>query len=171
LSAGKWFHEQFEQEKVPLLSEVLDLLEGKVELNIELKNTPIEYPGVEDDLLEVIADYPQDTLIISSFDHKLMHKLHGKAPHLRIALLAAAVLLDLKAAATAIGANYFHPAFDCLRQDVVEEAHAAGLHVNVWTCNTQSDWRDCLRIGVDGIVSDDPEALKQYLAKVGAYAV
>lgn len=167
LSAGMWFDESFADERVPLLSEVLELLQGKIELNIELKNSPIEYPDMDDDLLEVIRDYSTETLIISSFDHKLMRKLHEKAPHLKIALLGAAVFLDLKETATAVGATYFHPAFDCLRPDIVEEAHNAGLKVNVWTCNSQQEWRECLRMGVNGIVSDDPVGLKDYLNRVG----
>lgn len=170
LDAGGWYHRNFEGEKVPLLTEVLDLLAGNVVLNIELKNTPIEYPGMEEDLLSAIEGYPAETLIISSFDHKLMHKLHAIAPHLEIALLGAAVFVDLKATATTIGAKYFHPAYDCLRADIVEEAHAAGMRVNVWTCNTRAEWRDCIRMGVDGIVSDDPTALKEYLEHASAAA-
>jgi len=168
LSAGDWYEERFSNERIPLLTEVLDLLQGKIVLNIELKNSPIEYPDMEDELLEVISGYPVESLIISSFDHKLMFKLHSKAPELKIALLAAAIFQDLKATATAIGATYFHPCYDCLRPDIVEEAHADGLQVNVWTCNTPKEWRQCIRMGVDGIVTDDPEALKQYLADIAA---
>lgn len=163
LSAGEWYSEEFIDERVPLLSEVLDLLQGKIVLNIEVKNSPIAYRDIEEDLLEVIAGYPLESLIISSFDHKLMFSLHNQAPELAIALLAEAVFLDLKSTATAIGASYFHPSFDCLRPDIVEEAHANGLTVNVWTCNTQARWRECIRLGVDGIVTDDPQSLKEYL--------
>jgi glycerophosphoryl diester phosphodiesterase len=164
VSAGLWYDAEFREERVPLLSEVLELLDGKVTLNIELKNSPVEYPGIEDDLLEVIDGYPHETLIISSFDHKLMARVHDRAPHLKIALLGSAVFLNLKETATAIGATYFHPEFDCLRPDIVAEAHDAGLTVNVWTCNTRNQWRDLLRMQADGIITDDPEALKEYLA-------
>lgn len=165
LSAGSWYRADFTEERVPLLTEVLQLLAGKVLLNIELKNAPIDYPGLEDDLIEAIEGYPHETLIISSFDHKLLSRLHQAAPHLKIALLGAAVFLDLKQTATAVGAEFFHPAFDCLRKDIVEEANCAGLQVNVWTCNTPQEWRDAIRIGVDGIVTDDPAGLKEYLLR------
>jgi glycerophosphoryl diester phosphodiesterase len=171
LSAGEWFDPAFKDERVPLLSEVLELIGGRIGINIELKNTPIEYPGMDDELLELIADYPApETLIISSFDHKLMRQVHAKAPHLKIALLGAAVLVDLKQTATAIGAQYFHPSYDCLRIDVAQEAHAAGLEVNVWTCNSQREWRDCLRMQVDGIITDDPVGLKEFLSRAATPA-
>ncbi len=80
LDAGSWFGEQFKNERVPLLPDVLKLLDGKVVLNIEIKNTPIAYPGIEDDLLKVLADYKYpDTIIISSFDHEVLKRLHAKS--------------------------------------------------------------------------------------------
>jgi len=171
LNAGSWFDPLLNTVKVPLLSEVLELIAGKITLNIELKNTPVEYPGIIDELLELLVDYPNPgSLIISSFDHKLMKQFHEQAPQYKIALLAAAVFVDLKATATAIGAEYFHPAYDCFRPDVADEAHRAGLKVNVWTCNSQREWRDCLRMGVQGIITDDPEGLKAFLERTTAPA-
>jgi glycerophosphoryl diester phosphodiesterase len=164
LSAGQWFDPSFKDERVPLLVEVLDLVAGRTMINIEIKNTPFEYPGIVFDLLELIADYPNpEKLIFSSFDHKVMKQLHEQAPRLNIALLGAAVFVDLAATATAIGARYFHPSYDCFRPDIAQEAHKSGISVNVWTCNTQREWRDCLRMGVEGIITDDPEGLKDFL--------
>lgn len=172
LSAGAWFDKSFAEERIPLLAEVLELVDGKMMINIELKNAPIDYPEIEDDLLNVIEDYAHpEGLIISSFDHKLLDRLHAKADHLKIAILGAAVFLDLAELATRIGATYFHPAFDCVRPDVMADARSAGLKVNVWTCNTQQDWRRAVKMEVDGIVTDDPEGLRRYLEKIAAGAV
>lgn len=164
LSAGLWYGKEFADEYIPLLKEVLELVDGRMIINIELKNTPIEYPGIEEDLLSLIEGYQRkDTLIISSFDHKVMRKLHELAPSLNTALLAAALFIDIKEYAAKMGARFFHPALDCLRADGVEEAHAAGLFVSAWTCNTQRDWQDAIDMGVDGIVTDDPQGLIAYL--------
>jgi glycerophosphoryl diester phosphodiesterase len=38
-----------------------------------------------------------------------------------------------------------------------------GYKVVPWTANTPEDWRYLLELGVDGIVTDDPEALMKYL--------
>lgn len=166
LSAGKWYAPEFEGERIPLLSEVLELLAGKCMLNIELKNTPVDYPGFEDDLIEAIANYPKpDTLIISSFDNQLMQRLHRKAPQLNICLLGAALFIDIGEYAAKMGAKWFHPALDCLTAAHVAEAHAAGLKVNAWTANTRREWDDAIKFNVDGIITDDPEGLKTYLAR------
>jgi glycerophosphoryl diester phosphodiesterase len=163
LSAGSWFDKRFADERVPLLSEVLDLVAGKMTINIELKNAPVEYPHINDDLLQAISGYPQETLLISSFDHKLMKDLRKLAPQLKIALLAAAVFVDLKEAAIAIGATWFNPAYDCLRPDIAEEARAAKLPVNVWTCNTREEWRNCVEMNVESIITDDPAGCRAFL--------
>ncbi len=167
LSAGLWFDEEFRSERIPLLSEVLDLIGGRAVLNIEIKNTPVEYPGIEDDLLELLADYPhRDKIIVSSFDHRIIRRLHEKAPDLTLALLADALLVDLAGYAGGIGATVWHPCIGSLCQDAVEEAHDAGLEVNAWTLNDARQWSYALRIGLDGIVTDDPLGLVNFLEGV-----
>lgn len=166
LDAGSWYDKQFAAERIPLLSEVLSLIDGKCVLNVELKNAPIAYPDIEEDLLEAISQYPhRDKLIISSFDHKLMIKLHEREPLIQKALLADAVLADLGATAGRMGATFYHPSFDCTREDVVAEAHDFNLRVNVWTVNERHKWRFAVRSGVDGIITDDPAGLQNYLAQ------
>ena len=48
LSAGQWFDIGYRSEKVPLLSEVLDMVAGKSILNIEIKNAPVSYGAIEE---------------------------------------------------------------------------------------------------------------------------
>jgi glycerophosphoryl diester phosphodiesterase len=164
LDAGKWYDKEFAGERIPTLQEVLDLIAGKVVLNIEIKNTPVDYPDIEDDLLDLIENYPnRDSLIVSSFDHQFVRRLHGKAPDLKVALLAAGLFVDLGEYAAKLGAKYYHPALDCIRGETVQEAHDAGLIVNVWTANSRREWTDAIAFGVDGIVTDDPEGLRQFL--------
>lgn len=167
LSAGLWFDEEFRSEYVPLLSEVLELINGRVILNIEIKNTPIEYPGIEDDLIELLESYPhRDKLIISSFDHQIIRRLHELAPDLQLALLADALFVDLVDYARKIGATVWHPCVDSLRAEAVREAHEANLEVNAWTLNDARKWDYALNIGLDGIVTDDPLGLVNFLDRV-----
>ncbi len=169
LSAGSWFGPEFKGEYVPLLTEVLDLLGGKMKLNIEIKNTPVEYPGIEDDLLNLLMDYPyRDHVIISSFDHYALLAVHQKDESLTTALLADALLVDMPAYAQRLGTTVWHPCFDALREEAVEEAHAAGMQVNTWTVNRRRDWLQAIKMGVDGIVTDDPAALMQFLGQATA---
>lgn len=46
----------------------------------------------------------------------------------------------------------------------IRQAHQQGVSVLVWTINDPSAMRQCIALGVDGIITDDPATLKQVLA-------
>jgi glycerophosphoryl diester phosphodiesterase len=50
---------------------------------------------------------------------------------------------------------------------LVDAAHDAGLHVHVWTVNRKEQMSDLLDIGVDGLVTDRPDLLKEVLVERG----
>ncbi len=167
LSAGKWFAPEFNSEHVPLLSEVLDVFNDKMLINIEIKNTPIGYPGIEEDLLEALDGYDhRHNVVVSSFDHHFLRRLSALDNTIQIGVLAAAMLLDPAEYTSRFGAKYYINAFDCLLPEAVKEAQDAGLTVLVWTLNTPRDWSEAVRFGVDAIYTDDPEGLQQWLHKM-----
>ena len=51
----------------------------------------------------------------------------------------------------------------------VAAAHAAGLAVDVWTLNSEREIRDAVDLGVDGIMSDKLELLKQVLVECAGW--
>lgn len=168
LDAGSWFHPKFSSARIPTLREVLDLVAGKIILNIELKNTPIDYPGIEEDLLLLLEDYPKSTIIISSFDHKIIRRLSRIDGSLQLAVLADALFLDINKYALNLGARFWHPCFGSLREDAVEEAHQGGLKINAWTINSPKEWVAAVKMKLDGIVTDDPEGLIKMLERARA---
>lgn len=52
----------------------------------------------------------------------------------------------------------------------VRAAHAAGKHVHVWTINEPAEMARLLALGVDGIVSDRADLLKEQLVAAGRWA-
>src|SRR5262249_4907399 len=129
----------------------------------------IDYPGIDDDLIDLLSDYPDtDKLIVSSFDHKVVRLMHSKVPDLSYALLADALFVDVAEYARRIGATVWHPYFGSLRAEEVVEAQSAGMAVNAWTVNTAREWSTAVSMGLDGIITDDPEGLKEFLEKASA---
>ncbi len=53
--------------------------------------------------------------------------------------------------------------------DLVGLAHRLGLVVHVWTVNQRSEMTDLLGLGVDGIISDEAETLRDVLRDRGAW--
>lgn len=185
-SAG---HTEFAGERIPLLSEVLALINGKVLLNIEVKTLPDCYPGIEDDMAAMLAGYPAEMLLLSSFDQRLLSRLKKKLPNIKqailmrkfahnIALNMRPVSLPFKAKPLAWpdslvldqigycvrrGAVAWHPSLLQVNADLVAAAHKAGLKVNVWTANSEGQWAALLAMKVDGIITDNPLGLQQFL--------
>lgn len=165
LSAGRWFGDKFTDEKVPLLSEVLEVFQdSNLIINIEIKNTPMGYPDIEDDLLEALSGYSKrDNILVSSFDHQFLKRLREKDDLLQIGVLCAAMLLNPGEYAAQLGAKYYINAFDCLLPEAVSEAQSLGLQVVAWTLNNPRDWAQAIQCEVDAIVTDDPEYLQGWL--------
>jgi glycerophosphoryl diester phosphodiesterase len=181
----------FAGERIPLLSEVLALINGKVLLNIEVKTLPDCYPGIEDDLAAILADYPAEMLLLSSFDQRLLSRLKEKLPSIKQAILMRKFALNLglnmrpitlpfKAKPLAWpdslvldkigycvrrGATAWHPSVLQVNADLVAAAHQAGIEINVWTANSEEQWAALVAMKVDGIITDDPLALQQFLKR------
>lgn len=168
LSAGAWFSKEFASERVPTLKEVLDLIDGRLVINVEVKNAPDAYPGIEDDLIELLDAYGHsDKIIVSSFDHALLKRFVARTSGAyKTGLLINGLVLDLPSYAAEVGTEAWHPQFVNLRKDQVKLAQRAGIEVNVWTLNEISEWTSAVEMGVDGIVTDDPQGLEEFLSKL-----
>lgn len=169
LSAGLWYHKDFAGERIPTLEEVLDLIDGKLVINIEIKNAPVSYPGIEDDLLALLEGYKhKDKLIISSFDHHFMLRFHKMNTGLKLAVLADGLLIGLADYAKQLGATCWHPCYGSLTPAAIEAAHMAGLEVNSWTINDPRDWVESAKNKLDAIITDDPEGFKRLMERAAS---
>ncbi len=167
LSCGLWIAEEFKNERVPLLTEALDLFTHDMLVNIELKNSPMGYEGIEKDLLSVIAPYRKKlNILVSSFDHHCLRRLRKLDQDIQIGILAAASLVDLKEYADKFNATYYIQDHDCLMPDAVIEAKQAGLKVIVWSANDRQKWRRLIELGVDGICTDSPGILQMFYGQL-----
>jgi len=69
----------------------------------------------------------------------------------------------IKAAGGDIWSSY-HKEVDT---DAIQLAHELGLSVNVWTVNETGRMRELIEMGVDGIITDYPDRLRQVMLEFG----
>jgi glycerophosphoryl diester phosphodiesterase len=147
--------------RIPELAEVFELLAPtSLVLNVEVKNGPVLYPGIED---AVIAAHHgsgmAERLIYSSFNHLTLVALREREPSVSIAPLYEEALVDPWAYALHMGADAAHPYYPTLGLPGMIEGFAfAGVAVRAWTVNAETDMRALIGAGIDAIVTDDPAA-------------
>lgn len=65
------------------------------------------------------------------------------------------------------GGSIWSPYFGDLTRTAVEEAHQLGLKVVVWTVNEARDIARMIDLGIDGVISDYPDRLREVAAGRG----
>lgn len=146
--------------KIPTLQEVLELFrETTLTVNIELKNTIVLYPGMEDDVVRIVNEFGMlDRVIISSFNHYSLANLRGKIPPQHVGALTSDGLFEPWRYVSWLGAGAIHPHFAALQQpDYVWLCHEAGIKVHTWTVNKDEDAIALAAKGVDAIITNLPD--------------
>lgn len=165
---GLWKGDAFKGEKIPMLSELLDLLEGtQIILNIEIKMGFLLYPGIEEKLLKMLTErgfLPR--VIFSSFNHYSLAKLKELNPEAKVAPLYQSGLYKPYDYALTFGADYIHPYYMAMDKTIVEESHRKNIKVNLWTVNDSSQVAYYKDLGVDGLITDYPEELLSKLKEL-----
>jgi glycerophosphoryl diester phosphodiesterase len=62
-----------------------------------------------------------------------------------------------------LGVQIISPDYSLLNKDNVLLMHKNGFDILPWTVNTVSDFKKMIEYGVDGIVTDYPKVMKDYI--------
>lgn len=168
-----------------------------VRLNIETKidpDHPEESPDPQRfvtlllDLLN--AEKFSDRVMVQSFDWRTLQLVQKLAPTIPTVYLteqggkAPTVFLDKASVWTAgfdpaqhgrslprtikeAGGAIWSPHFGDVTPALISESHHLGLQVVVWTVNKPADMARLIEMGVDGIISDHPDLLRQVAGEKG----
>ena len=167
LDAGQWFTKDFIGEVVPTLEEVLDILPQDMMLNIEIKDTARHHSKIEEKLLEVLKKYPDkfENIIVSSFHHDKIKKLQELEPKLKLALLTNSEFIEIEKylSTNDLSSYSYHPEINHVSKEDIEKLHAKGIKIFVWTANKEEDLNYLVKLGVDGVISDYPDLMKELI--------
>ena len=162
-------HPEYADARIPTLSEVFQLLKPTgLEINIELKNSWIPYPGLEEKVIALTArEFAPERVIFSSFSHASMQRVKQIDPSLRCGLLYDASLVRPWAYAVALGMDALHPMYTEVITPGGEcaAAHRAGILVHTWTVNRPDEIRAVLREGADIVITNVPDTALGVLAE------
>ena len=127
--------------RIPLLEDVLDLLDEKYFLNIELKglNTAETVESILKDRKNIlISSFNWDELKKTTLDKAIL--IEGNP------LLALKVAKEMEAIA-------INPDYNFLTLEIIDKIHKENLKIYTWVVN------DKIKLNVDGIISDYPDKI------------
>ena len=149
-----------EQFEIPTLTEVLDCIDKKCLLNIELKgkNTALETCRIIEANIQ-FKGWDYSNFIVSSFQHHELEAVFSENKSIPLAVLTKANLDEAIEFATTIEAKAIHPNFSLLSYDNVSKAKEKGYKINAWTVNTPQAIKRMKSYNVDAIISDFPDRI------------
>ena len=161
--------------EIPTLAEVLEALpDGR--FTIEIKPND---PAAIGALLGVLdAHNGRDRVIVGSFQLAVLRELRRRSEGTVATSAGPAEVFRFWLAARARCQRFLSPDYDALQVTekygririltpvFIAAAHGLGLQVHVWTVDDAADIRRILASGVDGIMSDRPDVLREVVKEV-----
>lgn len=145
-------------QKVPLLSEVLDLIDKRMPVNIELKGQ-----GTAKSVAALIELYKnekgwtEDLFVVSSFNHIELAEFIRLMPSVKTGALSEGILLGYSEFAERLGSSSANISAEFVTPELVEDAHKRNLEVFVYTVNDESEIARMRSLGVDGVFTNYPD--------------
>lgn len=146
--------------EIPTLEEVLNLINRKCKVNIELKGHDTAKPA-----LQIIEKYIQnnnwkmENFIVSSFQRDELYKVSQLNSKVPLAVLTQASVEQAMEWAEEFSTNIIHPHFSLLTEDNCKLATEKGFKINTWTVNDATDIERIKKYKINGIISDFPDRI------------
>ena len=148
------------QETIPTLREILNLIDKKCYVNIELKSYEVTDPAVT--LIEEYVknkNWKYDDFLVSSFDWNALQQVRFLNDEIHIGVLTENNLDLALAFAKFVKAKSIHPHFLLLTKENTAQIQAKGLQVFPWTVNEIEDIETIKSYNVNGIITDFPDRI------------
>jgi glycerophosphoryl diester phosphodiesterase len=172
LDIGRWKGDQWANERIPTLAELLKVIPEGKRLFIEIKCGPEIAPRLVQ-VLRAAEKRPEQTCLIS-FSYEVMERVKKELPELKCYWIVqlrrsrktsawspplAEIIRKTKAAGLD-GIDFGDaPVID---REFIAKVKQAGLGVYTWTVNTTKEAGRLEQAGIDGITTNRPGVLKEY---------
>lgn len=159
------------KEGLPLLKEVLKLIDGKAHLLLEIKcPKEVDYKALNSAVVKEFKEYGNvDWVTVQSFSDETLEDMHEQLPTMRLEKLAFFKLLGLPYIFDGKFKRFNHERYSHVEslnffyggitQSFVDVLHASGKRVRVWTLNKPGRRPN---LSVDGIITDYPDLMMSH---------
>ncbi len=169
LDAGAWFGAEFAGQRIPTLDEVLAWARRLgVVVDIEIKNAPVFYAGIEQAVVAALDRHAMaERAIVISFDHPAVRRVKALDERVATGVLYAGRPVDPVGLARGADADALLPHWAYVTAEDVAAAHAAGIAVAPWVSSDPAVLAHLVRAGVDAIGTNHPDVLRRVVDAAG----
>jgi glycerophosphoryl diester phosphodiesterase len=170
LDCGSWFGENWSDERIPELKDVLKSVPKDKEIYIEVKTKEEIVPFLLRDIVEQELSIDQITVI--TFFPEVIREIKRRDANIKCNLLIAfdykdiavdeIIDLAVKIDANGLGAQNHKR----LNGQFIQSLKNTGKSVHVWTVNSRKEAEEYLKNGIDSITTNKPLYLRNHLEKV-----
>lgn len=153
LDVGTWFSNEFQEERIPSLEEVMNYCKGKININIEIKNAGSDSLLPEKVALLIDKYQMNEQCVVTSTRFSYLTRIKKLDGKIRTGYIISA----------AYGNYYSSDDIDFISlrssfvsEKLVEAAHLKGKAVHAWTVNSKSEMERMKMLNVDNIITDYP---------------
>ncbi|SMF43862.1 glycerophosphoryl diester phosphodiesterase [Paenibacillus barengoltzii J12] len=139
---------------IPSLSSVLAEAQGRIKLLLDLKPNGAPSEALAEEVVRLIKEAGvEEEVRVQSFDGEVLGRIRELAPEIKIGRILFFALGDL----SVLDVDFYTIEQVMLTDFLVDQAHADGREVWVWTVNSRRDMKEVLKYPIDGIITDYPE--------------
>lgn len=170
LDCGSWFGENWSDERIPELKDVLKSVPKDKEIYIEVKTKEEIVPFLLRDIDEQELSIDQITVI--TFFPEVIREIKRRDANIKCNLLIAfdykdiavdeIIDLAVKINANGLGAQNHKR----LNRQFIQSLKNTGKSVHVWTVNSRKEAEEYLKNGIDSITTNKPLYLRNHLEQV-----
>ncbi|MDP2302311.1 MAG: glycerophosphodiester phosphodiesterase family protein [Ignavibacteria bacterium] len=155
LEVGSWFDSKFKGEKIPTLNQVIELINGKALLNIELKSG-IHQQQLAEKVESIITDLKLfDDCFVTSFDFSLIEKVKSRSSQIKtgyIFSMFSNINPHIIEKVDIVSVNHRF-----LSKKLIRYARERKKEIHVWTVNKEKEMTRLIGMGVDSIITNFPD--------------
>ncbi len=150
----------------PTLTQVLDEVEGRILINVEIKSEAVSR-GVVKKVAAAIREHEMiDQVVVSSFSPMALQQMHAEAPEIRTAVLYNTTFHkghDAVEIVTDLGASVFNIKRQRLTKKMLRRCRENEIPVGIYTINEPRRMRRLVKKGINAIFTDHPDRLLEVL--------
>ncbi|MBP5192332.1 MAG: glycerophosphoryl diester phosphodiesterase membrane domain-containing protein [Eubacterium sp.] len=154
--------DKYPNEKIPTLREAIELVDGRAEMNIEIKSASTD-TDLEESVAEIVREYDLfDSCVVTSPTYESIRKVKRYDDRIKTVYVMSVAMgdfYDLKYA------DAFSLKYRYVTSEVVDKVHRHGKEIYAWVVDDDKTLERMMLLNVDSIITNKPGHMKKNMYK------